>query len=162
VTDGSSRAAPFLIGIVSDTHGELSDAAYEALRGADVIVHAGDIGAGLVLDLLETIAPVVLVRGNNRYAAEEGRPVLADVILGGVRVVVVHRREDLPRVFAPGAPVRLIVTGHTHVGRVEARGGVLRVDPGSPSLPRRGSARSVALVAVYDDGLLVPRLTTFS
>lgn len=148
-----------MIGIVSDTHDTLSNAAYEALAGVDAIVHAGDIGDGLVLEALETIAPVVLVHGNNRYATEQGRPFLADLMLGGVRTVVTHRREDLPRTFAPGdRPVRLIVTGHTHLGRIEERDGVVRVDPGSPTLPRRGSGRSVALVEIHDDGRITARL----
>lgn len=157
---GQSRVAqPYLIGVVSDTHGLLSDAAYEALRGADAIVHAGDIGARLVLDILKTIAPVVLVNGNNRYAVEAGCPQVADVVLGGVRVIVAHCGEDVPTDFThTGVPVRVIVTGHTHVGHIEERDGIVTVNPGSPSLPRKGSGRSVALVEVRSDGAVSVRL----
>jgi len=154
-------ASPFVIGVVSDTHGMLSDAASAALLGSDVIVHAGDVGGGLVLDLLEAIAPVVLVHGNNRDLAEAGRPQVADVVLGGVRVIVSHRVEDLPSTFAPAeAPVRVIVTGHTHEGRVERRCGIIRVNPGSPTQPRKGSAATVALVSVQKDGRVSARLVT--
>lgn len=159
MTGDSPNARPYLIGVVADTHGLLPDAAYEALKGADAIVHAGDIGVGFVLDTLEAIAPVVLVRGNNRYAVEEDRPQVADLVLGGVRVIVAHRPEDVPPAFDPAdARVRVIVTGHTHIGHVEDRGGVVWVNPGSPSLPRKGSGRSVALVAVRADGTVTARL----
>ena len=33
-----------VIGIISDTHGQLSEAAYAALADSDHIIHAGDIG----------------------------------------------------------------------------------------------------------------------
>lgn len=159
MTGESPDAPPYLIGVVADTHGLLSDAAYEALKGADAIVHAGDIGVGLVLDTLETIAPVVLVHGNNRYAVEEACPQVADIVLGGVRVIVVHRVEDVPPAFdSTDAPVRVIVTGHTHIGHVEDRSGVVWVNPGSPSLPRSGAERSVALVEVRADGTVAARL----
>jgi len=161
VTDGSSRVTPFLIGVVSDTHGVLSDEAYDALKGVDTIVHAGDIGDGLVLDLLEAVAPVVLVRGNSRCKTEVGRAQIADVVVGGARIIVAHRAEDLPPLAAgAGAPVRLVVTGHTHVAVIEERGGVLHVNPGSPSQPRKGSAASVALVEVGADGLVTARIVT--
>jgi putative phosphoesterase len=53
------------LGLISDTHGLLRREALDALRGSDLIVHAGDIGAPAVLDALRAIAPLVAVRGNN-------------------------------------------------------------------------------------------------
>ena len=37
------------VGIISDTHGRISDDALEALSNVDHIIHAGDIGAQSVL-----------------------------------------------------------------------------------------------------------------
>jgi putative phosphoesterase len=54
-----------LIGVISDTHGLVRPQAIEAIQGADLILHAGDIGNQEVLDTLKEIAPVVAVRGNN-------------------------------------------------------------------------------------------------
>ena len=34
------------VGLISDTHGLLRPVALEALRGSDLIIHAGDIGNG--------------------------------------------------------------------------------------------------------------------
>ena len=55
----------FGLGVISDTHGLLRPEAIEALRGSDMIVHAGDVGSPDVLRGLETLAPVIAVRGNN-------------------------------------------------------------------------------------------------
>ena len=52
------------IGVISDTHGLLRPEAVAALRGSDLILHAGDVGAPEILDDLLKIAPVVAVRGN--------------------------------------------------------------------------------------------------
>src|SRR5437667_12208745 len=53
------------VGVISDTHGLIRPEALERLRGSDLIVHCGDIGAPVVLDALGSIAPVRAVRGNN-------------------------------------------------------------------------------------------------
>src|SRR3546814_3933672 len=42
------------IGIISDTHGLLRPEAVDALRGSELIIHAGDIGAFEVLDALRS------------------------------------------------------------------------------------------------------------
>jgi predicted phosphodiesterase len=39
--------------------------ALDALRGVELILHAGDVGGSEVLETLKAIAPVVAVRGNN-------------------------------------------------------------------------------------------------
>ena len=51
-----------LIGVVSDTHGYVADSALRAFAGADLIIHAGDIGEADVLHRLKKIAPLVGVR----------------------------------------------------------------------------------------------------
>ena len=53
-----------LFGLVSDTHipearTTIFDELYEAFRGVDVILHAGDIHDVIVLDWLEEVAPVI-------------------------------------------------------------------------------------------------------
>ena len=53
------------IGLISDTHGLVRPAALAALKGSELIIHAGDIGKPEVLAALETIAPVIAIRGNN-------------------------------------------------------------------------------------------------
>lgn len=52
------------LGLIADTHGHLDAAALAALVGSDRILHAGDVGEG-VLGRLAELAPVTAVRGNN-------------------------------------------------------------------------------------------------
>src|SRR5580698_4779406 len=56
--------APTKIGLISDTHGLLREQVLTALRGSELIVHAGDVGDCDILTQLRKIAPVVAVRGN--------------------------------------------------------------------------------------------------
>jgi len=52
------------VGVISDTHGFLDARLAELLAGADLILHAGDVGDQEVLDELGRIAPVRAVKGN--------------------------------------------------------------------------------------------------
>lgn len=151
----------FRIGVIADTHGFLPEAAVAALRGVDAIVHAGDIGDGYVLEELEAIAPVTGVRGNNRYASENRLPVVASARLGGVRIALSHRAQDLIPQALEAADMRIAVTGHTHRPEIEEREGVLWVNPGSPTQPRGGAAPSVAVVEIRASGELSARILTF-
>ena len=39
-----------MLGLISDTHGLLREDAVRALRGSDLILHAGDVGASSAVD----------------------------------------------------------------------------------------------------------------
>src|SRR2546430_1082937 len=52
------------IGLISDTHGLLRKEAVEALRGSELILHAGDGGKPEIFEGLRKIAPGLAVRGN--------------------------------------------------------------------------------------------------
>ena len=65
------------IGLISDTHGLLRKEAVEALRGSELILHAGDVGKPEILEELRKIAPVVAVRGNVGYGGGGSYPNLA-------------------------------------------------------------------------------------
>lgn len=123
------------IGLVSDTHDLLRREVLEFLRGSDHIVHAGDICGDAVLHALRELAPLTAVRGNNDGGAwADALPETQTVELAGVVLHVVH---DLKQLAAP-AGARVIVSGHSHKPKVEERGGVLYVNPGSAG-PRRFS-----------------------
>jgi putative phosphoesterase len=126
----------------------------EALRAADVIVHAGDFSAAAVLEELRSLGPPVhAVYGN----ADE--PVLRATLpkdlvveVEQVRIGVVHipgpaagREERLVRRF-PGCDA--VVFGHTHLPVVERHGRVWLLNPGSPTERRRGPFHSFLQVRV--------------
>ena len=93
---GTERGAWVLIGVISDTHGLLRPEAVEALRGAEHIIHAGDIGAADVLTALAAIAPVTAVRGNNDGAAWAAHiPQTAVLAAGGTSIYVIHDVNEL-------------------------------------------------------------------
>ena len=122
------------IGLISDTHGLLRPEALQYLAGSDHIIHAGDIGDPAILDALRAIAPITAVRGNNDRGPWAKRLRDREVLrVGEVRICVVHDVHD----FA-GEECQVVVSGHSHKPKVERRGGILYVNPGS-SGPRRFS-----------------------
>jgi uncharacterized protein len=124
------------IGVISDTHGLIRAAALAALEGSDLIVHAGDIGSPDVLRALAAVAPVVAVRGNNDEGSwAAALPATEIVHADSSLVYVLHDRNDLD-LDAAAAGVAAVVSGHSHVPRVETKAGVLYVNPGSAG-PRR-------------------------
>ncbi len=124
------------IGLISDTHGLLRAEAVERLRGAAHIVHAGDIGAPEILDSLCALAPLTAVRGNNDRAPWARAVSETEAVqIGEVRLYVVHDLAELT--IDPAAEgFRVVVSGHSHRPRIDERGGVLYVNPGSAG-PRR-------------------------
>jgi len=124
------------IGLISDTHGLLRPEALAYLRGADLIVHAGDIGKPEILEQLAAIAPVTAVRGNNdRGPWAEGLRESRTVEAGGIRVLVIHDVAQLDAGMRKDS-VRVVVAGHSHRAAVKERDGILYVNPGSAG-PRR-------------------------
>ncbi len=124
------------IGIISDTHGLLRPEAVAALRGVEMILHAGDIGASEVLATLNEIAPVVAVRGNNDKGEwAEALPDWEVVEIGSVSIYMLHDLKEID-ISPSGAGFQVVVSGHSHKPSVEDRRGVLYVNPGSAG-PRR-------------------------
>jgi len=127
----------YLVGVISDTHGLMRAEALRALRGADLIIHAGDIGRPEVLDALGSIAPaVVAVRGNNDGAAwARGIAETETIEIGEIRLYLLHALQELA--LDPAAEgFDVLVCGHSHRPSVERRDGVLYLNPGSAG-PRR-------------------------
>lgn len=53
------------IAVLSDTHGLLRPEVLDRITGCDVIIHGGDINKPEIIDRLNEIATVYVVRGNN-------------------------------------------------------------------------------------------------
>jgi hypothetical protein len=130
------RELPLIIGVISDTHGLLREQAVKVLAGSDHIIHAGDVGAGQVLESLATIAPVTAVRGNVDHAPWARKLPMNDVFEGeGVSIYLLHDLQALD--LKPEASgFQAVVYGHSHVPRQETKNGVLFFNPGSAG-PRR-------------------------
>lgn len=89
-----------------------------------------------MLDTLRTLAPVTAVRGNNDRDAWARTIAETEVLqAGGLVIYVLHDLAELD-LDPAAAGFRIVVSGHSHQPRIEERGGVLYVNPGSCG-PRR-------------------------
>ena len=133
---GYAVKAGGFVGVISDTHGLVRPEAVEALKGSELIIHAGDVGGPEVLEELGRVAPVVAVRGNNdRGAWAEALGEYEAIEVKGTFIYVLHDLKELD--IAPAAAgFRVVVSGHSHQPLVEERRGVLYLNPGSAG-PRR-------------------------
>jgi putative phosphoesterase len=124
------------VGLISDTHGLLRREALEALRGSELIIHAGDVGDPEILEKLRELAPVVAVRGNvDTEPWAEALPLTTVAEAGSVLIYVLHDVNALS--LSPAAAgFRVVVSGHSHKPTKLTRDGVLYVNPGSAG-PRR-------------------------
>jgi uncharacterized protein len=160
-SEPGSVAEVFTVGVLSDTHGRLYPRVRQVLEGVDHIIHAGDVGSPEVLAELATMAPVTAVRGNCDHEAwAQTLPPRAEVELGGTRILVGHIASKLPEAAKTTAqtgeagqtgPVHgfaVVITGHSHVARVEKRDGVLYLNPGSAGPRRLGQPRTVARLEI--------------
>jgi hypothetical protein len=125
-----------ILGLISDTHGLLREEAVRALRGSDLILHAGDVGAPEILDTLKTIAPVVAVRGNvDTDKWGQTLPLTEALQVGSVMIYMLHILQDLD-VNPAAAGFRIVVSGHSHKPGQTEKDGVFYINPGSAG-PRR-------------------------
>jgi putative phosphoesterase len=114
----------------------MREEALAALRGSDLIIHAGDIGSPQVLEALGRIAPTFAVRGNNDRDAWGMKLPLTEVVSAGGRdLYLLHDIADLD-VDPAAAGFAAVICGHSHKPRIEWRDGVLFLNPGSAG-PRR-------------------------
>ncbi len=116
------------IGIISDTHGLLREEVKAELRGCDAILHGGDSKEEGVLEELRKIGPLYAVRGNVDGEWAKDLPVLLETELFGLRITMIHNREELPKELGEAD---LVVFGHSHKFTDEMKGGVRFLNPGS-------------------------------
>ncbi|MEJ5310063.1 MAG: metallophosphoesterase family protein [Anaerolineae bacterium] len=87
------------IGLLADTHvpyraGGIPASVVDALRGVDLILHAGDVDEPWALDVLRDLAPVHAVRGNyHLFDASSGGASLPETVeleVAGFHIGVIH------------------------------------------------------------------------
>ncbi|HLH46850.1 MAG TPA: metallophosphoesterase family protein, partial [Acidimicrobiales bacterium] len=147
------RAAGVRVAVLADTHlrsapiagrrpaRTLPAGAWERLRAADHILHAGDVLDAGVLDELRAVAPLHAVLGNNDVGLERLLPPTLVVELAGVRIAMIHdsgpgrgRAARLHRRFPDAA---VVVFGHSHIPvDEEGDAGQRLFNPGSPTQKR--------------------------
>jgi putative phosphoesterase len=141
-----------LVGLISDTHGVVRPEVFEALKGVELILHAGDVGEG-VLPELETIAPVRAVAGNTDPPGFPGLSGAIDVTIDGVRVHVSHGHEvgwPTPEKLLQTYDADVIVHGHTHRQAIVNADGRWVVNPGPAGDQNIKTVPSVARMTIAD------------
>lgn len=134
-----------MIVALADTHGtdthRLADHLLEAVRAADLVVHAGDLTTEAVLDAFETeCREFVAVHGNNATPAVRDRlPTECVVEHEGVRIALTHgddRDETELGLFGREERADLVISGHSHRPRIVDTGECTLLNPGSHADPR--------------------------
>lgn len=155
--------------VLADTHlrpdraRPLPDPVWAAVRGADLVLHAGDVVTAELLDELAEVAPVHAVLGNNDTSLRHRLPETVELDLDGVRLAMVHDsgaragRERRMRRRFPDADV--VVYGHSH--QPEDRAGVegqWLFNPGSPTERRRAPTRTYGELELSGGRLVAHRI----
>ncbi|HVD22402.1 MAG TPA: metallophosphoesterase family protein [Lapillicoccus sp.] len=151
--------------VLSDTHAprrwkRCPPAVADHLRGADLVLHAGDVCTASVLEELAAYAPVRAVLGNNDGpdVAAWGAPETLELDLDGLRVGMIHDSGPaagrLRRLRARFGGCHLVVFGHSHIPMDVAEGGFRILNPGSPTDRRRQPHGTLAVLRVAEGQLL--------
>ncbi len=142
-----------VVGIIADTHGLLPTTAVKALKGVDLIIHAGDVGSADVLKELKTIAPVVAVRGNmDKVQSLRKLPETEAVEVADVLLYVIHDIHRLDIALSESG-FDAVIHGHLHCPSVAENSGVLFLNPGSAAQPRRNFPASLALLHIRGNSI---------
>lgn len=171
----------FKIGVISDTHvpdisPKISDEFLATLKAEqfDLILHAGDISVQSVISLLETIAPVKVVRGNRDFLLYKKVPLVQQFEVFGVKFALMHghinfmvywldkfqhiingynRERYIHRLPKEAPDAKVIVFGHTHHAENFWQDGILYFNPGSITYGDPATRRRTwGIIEVYEDG----------
>jgi putative phosphoesterase len=151
------------LAIISDTHMPRGDRALpeecvRRLRAADAILHAGDLVALEVLELLESLGPPVHAIHGNVDGPDVRRrlPGARVVEAGGARIGMIHDAGPavgrLARMRRRFPDVDAVVFGHSHLPLHEEDGGFQLFNPGSPTERRRAPAHTMGEATVDGNG----------
>lgn len=147
MTPTSSR----LIGLISDTHGLVRPAVHDALKGVEIILHAGDVGGPEILAELRLIAPVRAVFGNTDPPGTSELSPSIEMEVSGLRIHVSHGNEvgsPTPERLSARYDSDVVIYGHTHRQLVTQLNGQLFVNPGAAGPRRFNLSASVGILTI--------------
>lgn len=123
------------------------------LAHVDHIIHGGDIGDPEIITALRRIAPVTGIRGSvdtGEWATEFAKT--ERIRLADRSILVLHDLNAL-ELDPPTTGIDVVVSGHSHVPKIDAVKGVLYLNPGSAGRRRFKLPITVATLDVTEDGL---------
>lgn len=149
-----------LLVVLADTHlrdgapADLPARVWRAIGDCDVVLHAGDVTGGALLDRIGDRARVYAVLGNNDTGLGGILPERRVEVLGGARIAMVHDagarqgRGTRVRRWFPDAD--LVVYGHSHEPFAGFDAGMRLFNPGSPTQRRRQPFTTYGVVEITD------------
>lgn len=151
------------VGIISDTHGCLETwqkVFNQYFIDADIIIHAGDVlyhgprntipaeyNPKQLAEVLNNCPIPILTACGNCDAEVDGMvlkfPIQSPysyLMLNGLRIIVTHGHnltEETKQAMAKRFKANIFITGHTHIGVMEKKEGIIYLNPGSPAMTKR-------------------------
>lgn len=135
------------VAVISDTHGLLRPEVVRILRECDKIIHAGDFDTEELAKVLDGMAPMYMVQGNNDFWMRPGELETLRFEIEGVHFFVIHDRSRISEV-PEGTDV--VIFGHTHQYYKASEGGVLWLNPGSCGRKRFMLPLSMAVMTISE------------
>lgn len=149
------------VAVISDTHGYIDSCigALRKIRDIDLILHLGDYSKDVVGIRNGVEVEVINVKGNcdvydNHTLDDRILEIMGKKIFmtHGDLYRVKHGLNDIYyRAKELGAAVALF--GHSHMPTAVEHDGILFLNPGSPSLPRGGTHKSIGLLHIDEDSI---------
>jgi putative phosphoesterase len=147
-----------LIGVISDTHGMLDERVFDLFAGASRIIHAGDIGDEELIWKLESIAPVIAVRGNNDaqticFPNERLAVISKRTFYVRHQFATIEKMTEAQKGIIEKRMPDVVIFGHSHQAYSANWRGTLIFNPGSAGPKRFNLPRSVGLIKLAEDGI---------
>ncbi|SNX52996.1 metallophosphoesterase [Thermoanaerobacterium sp. RBIITD] len=150
--------------VTSDTHGMIQSVRniLKNIKNIDYIVHLGDYYRDAISLSKEFGVPTEYVYGNCDFG--DGDKYEKIIELDGKKILLTHGHRyyvkfdnNIILEKARELGVDAVFFGHTHVPVVQNHHDVLVLNPGSPSMPREGSFRTISIVNI-ENGIIVPQI----
>jgi uncharacterized protein len=147
------------VALIADTHFHVPGVALpprcaEQIRGADLLLHAGDVSIEESLEEIGRLGPPVrAVHGNVDSPQLQGRlPEVLSVELDGVAITMLHDAGPaggrLKRMRARFPDSDVVVFGHSHMPLDEEDNGFRIFNPGSPTQRRRSPSHTMGVAEI--------------
>lgn len=146
------------IGIISDTHGDLSNAerAINDMGKVDLLIHAGDTYEDAMKLKEKFSLNVIAICGNTDCSTE--KPSEQNFMIEDKKIFLTHGhkydvKDSLNNLYfrAKELEADIVIFGHSHVPQYIRENNLIFINPGSVSRPRGGSSASYALLEINED-----------
>lgn len=155
--------------MISDTHGSLTSfsSVLKSAEPFDRLIHCGDFlyhgprnrlpidysPGELSREFLNLKNKTIAVRGNCDAKVDlmltglEKIPEELFFRIGELEFLVAHGDEPFTRTISEG----IVISGHTHIAKLERKDNLVFLNPGSPSIPKDEFGGSYAVIEISDE-----------